>query len=285
MVTGFFYWGVDPEIVDFGFISLRWYSILFALGFIFSYRILTHYFKQEKAQPWLLDKLTIYVVVGTVIGARLGHCLFYDFDYYSHHILEIFLPVKFEPQFHFTGFQGLASHGGAVAIFIALIIFSKKYSVPFFWILDRLALVIPIAGFMIRLGNLMNSEMIGKPTDVKWAFVFERVDLIPRHPGQLYEAIFYLLIFISLNVFHRYSQRPQGFIFGLFLVLLFSARFIVEFFKEEQVSFEENMILNMGQLLSIPFIALGMVIMIVPRKNRLTREPDNINQRQTTKQG
>lgn len=276
MILTFIHWNVSPDIADLGFFSIRWYSVFFAVGFILSYQILNHYFIKEMVTPGLLDRLTIYMVVATVAGARLGHCLFYDFEYFSDHIVEIFLPFKFEPEFRFIGFQGLASHGGAIAILVVIVFFCHKYKISFLWTLDRLALVIPLAGFMIRMGNLMNSEMIGRPTTVSWAFIFERIDHVPRHPGQLYEAIFYILIFITLNILHRYSHNSEGFIFGLFLVLLFSARFAVEFSKEDQVGFEKNMIFNMGQLLSLPFILTGGVLMLVKRSKKQQRKYVNI---------
>lgn len=259
-------WNPDITLLDLGFYELRWYSLLFGAGFVLSYIILQRYFKKENVKEEKLEKLTIYVVVATVIGARLGHCLFYDWDYYSDHLLEIFLPFRFSPEFEFTGFQGLASHGGAIGILVAIVLFSRNQKMNFFWVMDKLALVVPLAGFCIRMGNLMNSEIIGKPASVPWAFVFKQVDDVPRHPGQLYEAIAYLVIFFVVNaVFKRVNKQP-GYVFGLFLILLFTARFIIEKFKIIQSDFEADMFLNMGQLLSIPFIILGIVLMIL--KNR-----------------
>ncbi|MEK6476293.1 prolipoprotein diacylglyceryl transferase [Catalinimonas sp. 4WD22] len=260
-------WNPDGIIFDLGFIALRWYSLLFALGFILSYQILSVYFKREGVAQEKLDKLTIYLVLATVIGARLGHCLFYDFEYYSQHIAEIFLPVRFSPEFEFTGFQGLASHGGILGVFIATILFCRKYKVELLWLLDRLSVVGALAGCCIRLGNLMNSEIIGKPATVDWAFIFAKVDDVPRHPAQLYEAIAYFLIFVVLSILYRKTHKPSGFIFGLFFVLLFSARFFIEFFKADQVAFEADMTLNMGQWLSIPFIISGLVLMFLKNKS------------------
>jgi phosphatidylglycerol:prolipoprotein diacylglycerol transferase len=262
-------WNVSPDIIDLGFFPLRWYSVFFAIGFILSYQILQRYFRTEDVKPHVLENLTIYIVVATVVGARLGHCFFYEFDYYSHHLLEVFLPIKIHPKLEFVGYQGLASHGGAIGILVALIIFTKKYKVSLSWILDRLALVIPLAGCCIRLGNLFNSEIIGRPSNVPWAFIFERVDNLPRHPGQLYEAILYVLIFVFLNWLYHQTPRQSGYIFGAFLVLLFSARFLVEFSKEPQSDFESTIVLNMGQLLSIPFIFFGLLIVLRNGKTRL----------------
>jgi prolipoprotein diacylglyceryl transferase len=239
---------------------------LFAAGFVFSYLILNRYFKQVGLKEEYLDKLTVYMVVATIIGARLGHVFFYDWDYYHDHLAEIILPFRFEPEFQFTGFQGLASHGGIFAVFIALYLYSRKHKIRFLWILDMLSLVGPLAGACIRLGNLMNSEIIGEPATVPWAFIFERVDQIPRHPGQLYEALAYLMIFFLLNWLYRHRNFENGFLFGLFFVLLFGFRFLIEFTKADQVDFEAGMALNMGQILSIPFIVGGLIIMIMKRK-------------------
>lgn len=253
-------WNPNPVIFDLGFYELRWYSFLFALGFILGYTIFKGQFKETAFGENLLDKLTVYIVIATVIGARLGHCLFYDWDYYSNHIVEIFLPIRTQPELEFIGFQGLASHGGIFAIVLAVILFSKKYDIKALWIFDKLSIVGALAGTCIRLGNLMNSEIVGKPADVPWAFIFVRVDAVPRHPGQLYEALTYLTIFALLFTLDRKAKREPGFIFGLFFVLLFSARFIIEFFKANQSDFEANMLFNMGQLLSIPFILFGAIM-------------------------
>jgi prolipoprotein diacylglyceryl transferase len=265
----YIHWDPDGTIINFGFYALRWYSVLFASGFLFSYILLNRKFRAEGVAEMMLERLTVYVIVATVIGARLGHCLFYDFEYYSHHPAEIFLPVRFNPEFEFIGYQGLASHGGTIAIFMAVILYSYRYKVELFWLLDKLALVSPLAGCLIRVGNLLNSEIIGRPASVPWAFVFERVDTIPRHPGQLYEAISYLLIFILLNTFVSKINRRPGFIFGLFLVLLFLSRFLLEFFKADQSAFEAGMLLNMGQLLSIPFVLFGLLLLLLKRKKQL----------------
>ena len=261
----YIHWDPSPIILDLGFYELRWYSLLFALGFVFGYSIIKGYFKKAGLEDELLEKLTIYIVVATVVGARLGHCLFYDWDYYSNNIAEIFLPFRFQPEFEFTGFQGLASHGGIFGIVLAVILFSRKYNVKSLWIYDKLSIVGALAGACIRFGNLMNSEIVGKPADVPWAFIFERVDSAPRHPGQLYEAFAYLTIFVVLFFLDRKNKREPGFIFGLFFILLFSARFIIEFFKANQSDFEADMVLNMGQLLSVPFILFGAILVYKKR--------------------
>lgn len=254
-------WTVNPQ---WGF--LRWYSVLFAVGFIAGYFMMKKIFKREGANLEWLDSLLMYMVLGTILGARIGHCLFYDWDYFSQHPLEIILPVRFEPTFQFIGFRGLASHGGAIGILIALWLFSRKVSkTHYLWIVDRIFIAVAFAGVFIRLGNLMNHEIIGKPTDVPWAFKFELVDNIPRHPVQIYEALSYLVIFFILYyLYWKTDKRKQlGYIFGWFLILLGTARFVMEYFKSSQGGIESffNLGLSTGQLLSIPFVILGVFLL------------------------
>lgn len=239
--------------------------MFFLLAFVSSYIVVKKQFEKHKIDVALMDSLTIYVVLGTLIGARLGHCLFYDFAYYSKHPLEIILPFTFTPEFKITGFQGLASHGGGIGIMISLILFSRKHKLKLWFLLDQIALVVPLAGMFIRLGNLMNSEIIGKPTDVSWAFVFLRDDNIPRHPAQLYEAIAYLLIFIFVYAMVKRYPKASGFYFGLVIFLIFCFRIGIEFIKEDQSAFEAGLLLNMGQILSIPFILGGLLIMYLKK--------------------
>ena len=209
-----------------------------------------------------LDKLAIYGIIGIFVGARLGHCLFYEPAYYFAHPLEIILPIQPQPGggYKFSGYQGLASHGGALGLIIALIIYSKKTQQPIFKTIDMISIVAPLGGCFIRLGNLMNSEIIGMPTSKPWAFVFARIDNIPRHPAQLYEAITYLMIFIVMIILYKQKHEKihNGFFFGLSLALIFTARFLIEFLKERQVPFEKNLSIDMGQILSIPYIILGI---------------------------
>jgi phosphatidylglycerol:prolipoprotein diacylglycerol transferase len=247
-------WNINPEIFRIGGFALRYYSLMFLAAFYFSYRILSKIYNKENIQVILLNKLFLYVFIGTLVGARLGHTLFYEFGYYKNHLLEIILPFRIQNgKFEFTGYQGLASHGGAIGILLAVALYCKKYKQSFFWVIDRLVIVVALSGFFIRLGNLFNSEIIGKPTDLPWAFVFERVDFIPRHPAQLYEAFFYLVIFCTLWMIYnkRWQQFKKGFLFGVFLILLFSVRFMIEFLKENQESFETRLLINMGQILSL----------------------------------
>ncbi|HWV71862.1 MAG TPA: prolipoprotein diacylglyceryl transferase [Pseudosphingobacterium sp.] len=252
-------WDIDPELFHIGGFGLRYYTLCFMLAFFLSYVILLGIFKKEGKSQELLDKLTIYVFIGTVLGARLGHCLFYEFDYYKDHLLEMILPIRMvNGSLTFTGYQGLASHGGAIGIIVALLLYCRKTKVNFWWIADRLVIVAALSGAFIRMGNFFNSEIIGKPSQLPWSVVFTHVDSIPRHPAQLYESIGYLIIFIVLyNLYKKNTFQKPAFLFGIFMVTVFGLRFVMEFVKENQESFESAMALNMGQILSIPFIAIG----------------------------
>lgn len=266
------HWNIDPEIFRLGAFSLRYYSLLFALGFILSYYLLQRIFVREGIPEERLNKLSVYVITGTLLGARLGHCFFYEPGYYLSHLTEVFLPFTWvNGRFNFTGYQGLASHGGAIGILTALLLYSRKYKISLFWLLDRLAIVVALCGFLIRTGNFFNSEIIGTPSSVPWAVVFEQVDLLPRHPAQLYEAICYLLIFGSLFLLYRVkgTTLKPGLLFGILLLSVFLVRFCMEFLKEAQEAFESSMVLNMGQLLSIPFILAGIYLVAGKRPHRV----------------
>lgn len=271
-ILSFITWGPEPEIFKIGSFSVRWYSLCWLLAFVVSYFLMLKIFKREGKSQELLDKLTIYIFVGTLVGARLGHCFFYDWAYYKEHFLEIFIPFqKINGSWELTGFTGLASHGGAIGILIALWLFSRNTKTNFMWITDRLVLVVPIAGAFIRLGNFFNSEMIGNPTDLPWAVAFTHIDQIPRHPAQMYEAIAYVIIFFILWAMYQKNKDPKpGKLFGIFLILLFGARFVIEYVKIDQVAFEAGMLLNMGQILSIPFILLGIFLLV--RKPKETKK-------------
>ncbi len=262
-------WNVDPEIVMlFGTFPIKYYGILFVLGLLLSYEIIKRIYKTENIPLENLEKLSTYLFIGILVGARLGHCLFYDFAYFSQHPLEIFLPFQIvDGNWNFTGFAGLASHGGSIGAIIAIIVYCFRSKTSLLWVLDRVAIGAPITGVFIRLGNFMNSEIYGKPTDGSYGIIFMREDLIPRHPTQLYEAFSYLLIFVLLGYLYQKTnlKKHQGFIFGVLLTTLFSARLVLEIFKENQVAFEDNMTLNMGQLLSIPFILIGLALLILSK--------------------
>jgi prolipoprotein diacylglyceryl transferase len=260
-------WNPSGTIVDLGFYQLRWYSVLFGLGFVLGYQFVKARFKKASYDVALLDSLAVYLVFGTIIGARFVHCVFYDWDYFSHHLLEIFLPFRFSPEFEFTGFLGLASHGGGLGVLVAVLIFAKRHKVNTVWLIDTIAFVIPLAGASIRLGNLLNSEIVGRLTDVPWAFVFTHLDGLPRHPAQLYEALSYLAIFGFLYWLKNQKFYRDGLLVGFMLLLVFIARFLIEFVKANQVAFENQMTLNMGQWLSIPFILIGgLLIFLLLRK-------------------
>lgn len=251
MLLAFIEWSVSPEIFHLGPFSIRWYGFLFAMAFVAGYFIFTWIYKLEGKPKTDIEQLAVYMIFGTVIGARLGHCLFYNPEFYLSNPVEIIKVWR----------GGLASHGAALGILTALYLYTKKKKdVNMLWILDRVVIVTALGGSFIRLGNLFNSEIIGIPTDLPWAFVFTSLDDIPRHPAQLYESIAYLLIFIVLISFYKNKRGKlgEGFLFGLFLLLVFLFRFFVEFVKENQTGFEEGMVLNMGQILSIPFVLLGI---------------------------
>ncbi len=254
MLLTFIEWDPSPEIFPGTWLPARWYGLLFASGFFFGYLIMLKIFKHEKLPVKLLDQLTMYMVIATIIGARLGHVLFYEPALYLRDPLEI---LKI-----WNG--GLASHGAAIGILVALYMFSRKNKKPYFWILDRIVIVVALAGFFIRMGNLMNSEIIGEATTVPWAFIFSSYDNVPRHPTQIYEALCYLAIagYLYWSYWKADGKPRPGFIFGMFLILLFTVRFFIEFVKEPQVSFEVGMALNMGQWLSIPFVLIGLYIVL-----------------------
>lgn len=266
MVLNYIHWNPDPEIVNIFGISIRYYGLLFVGGLILSIYLLGWIFKREQIPSQNLEILSVYGVIGILAGARLGHCLFYEPSYYLAHPLEMILPVTFSPDggIKFTGYQGLASHGGVLGVLIALYFYSRKTKQSMIDTLDLIAVVAGILFAFIRLGNFMNSEIIGTPTTKPWGVIFERVDNVPRHPAQLYEAISYLIIFaIMMFLYKRMRDRlKNGFLFGLATVLFFTARFIIEFVKENQVGFERGMTFNMGQLLSLPFILTGIGFMI-----------------------
>lgn len=260
LILSYITWNVTPELFNIGPFSVRWYGLLFAMAFIVGFQIMQWMYKKENKPISDVEQLTIYMIVGTVIGARLGHCLFYNPEYYLANPLEILMVWK----------GGLASHGASIGILIALYFYTKKKKVSFLWQMDRVVIATALGGSFIRLGNLFNSEIIGKAADVPWAFIFTKVDNVPRHPTQLYESLGYLIIFLILFFIYKnkYKKLNDGFIFGLFLILLFAFRFFVEFFKESQTGFEEGMAFNMGQLLSVPFVILGVVLIIKSLKGK-----------------
>lgn len=264
-ILNFITWNPGEVMFTLFGISIRFYSLMFATGLALAYFVVKYLYKDQKISEKLFDPLFFYCFFGILIGARLGHCLFYEPDYFLAHPLEMILPVKFTPEgMKFTGYQGLASHGGTIGLMIALWLYVRKTKLNFIRVLDNIAIATPIAACFIRLGNLMNSEIIGKVTDAPWAFIFVKEDMMPRHPAQLYEAIAYFVIFLGgIYLYKRYKQKLHpGFFFGYCLTTIFIFRILVEFLKEPQVGFEENMMFDMGQWLSVPFVILGIACMI-----------------------
>jgi len=254
MLFSYIHWRVGPDLIHLGPLTLRWYGLFFAILFIIGYWIVAWQFRIEGKDQGSLDTLLVYLVVATIVGARLGHCLFYDPAYYLKHPVEILEIWK----------GGLASHGGVIAILIALYFYTRhRPDQPYLWLLDRLTVPTALGSAFIRLGNLFNSEILGTPTHVPWAFVFTREDMVPRHPAQLYESLSYALIFVALLlIYNRFRARtPRGLLLGLFLTLIFVARFLIEFVKQRQAAYAENLPLSVGQLLSIPFIVAGLVLL------------------------
>ncbi|HEU0136932.1 MAG TPA: prolipoprotein diacylglyceryl transferase [Flavobacterium sp.] len=292
------------EGIDLGFFLLRYYSLMFVVAFGLGWYIMKHIFQREGEPLEKLDSLFIWTVLATLLGARLGHVFFYDWEYYRNHLSEILLPFRFSPEFEFTGFQGLASHGAAIAIIITMYFFSKKIMHrSLLWVLDRVVIPVASGAIFVRLGNFFNSEIVGHETDSAFGIRFIRdhfstqdvvnatsiakprdayqaiatdpkfsslMQQVPaRHPAQLYEAIGYVLVFAVL--FYMYwktdARERKGLLFGVFLVLLWTVRFVVEFVKESQGGFEESLgLLSTGQWLSIPFILLGMYFIFIAEK-------------------
>jgi prolipoprotein diacylglyceryl transferase len=266
------HWNADPVLLSLGSLEIRWYSLLFISGFILGWFIFKWFCKREGISEKVLDPLLYTLLLGTIIGARLGHCLFYDPAYYLGSwkgFFEIFMPWK----------GGLASHGGTLFLFFAMWWFARswgpKNNFDFLWLLDRLAIAVPFAAMFIRLGNLFNSEIYGHVTDLPWGFVIERNgEVLAKHPTQLYEALSYALLGIVLLLLYKNRTKGlyRGAYMGIFFTVLFGMRFLIEFVKEDQVGFEAGMALNMGQLLSIPFILCGIGLIIYSYKKKIPVE-------------
>ncbi|MGF1533748.1 MAG: prolipoprotein diacylglyceryl transferase [Bernardetiaceae bacterium] len=244
-------WGPDPEIFRIGNFAMRWYGLLFALGFVVGNYIMVRIYTRENKNLKDLDELLLFMVLSVVIGARLGHCIFYDPVYYFSNPIRILKIWE----------GGLASHGAAIAMLTALYIYARKHpDQPYFWVADRIAITAALGGAFIRFGNLMNSEIIGRATGSDWGVIFTRLgEDFPRHPTQVYESLTNLLTFVILLLtYNKYGAKtPHGLLTGLYLILVFSFRFLIEFFKENQEAWEQSLALNMGQLLSIPMILVG----------------------------
>lgn len=278
-------WQPSLEAFQLGSFTVRWYSLCWCVGLLLAYVIVQRLYKQQRIEASKFEPLFFYCFIGVLVGARLGHCLFYEPEVYlisRQGFVEMLLPIHYDAagDWHFTGYTGLASHGGTIGLFVALLLYVRRMKVNIVRVLDNVAIATPVTACLIRLGNLMNSEIIGKPTDVAWAFIFHGKDAlvngiaVPRHPAQLYEAIAYLVIFFIGVLIYRSDKKRlaagetsgvrvgTGFYFGFCLTAIFLFRFFIEFLKKEQVDFEQGMALNMGQLLSVPMVAVGIYCMV-----------------------
>lgn len=271
-------WDVSPEIFSLGPITVRWYGLLWAMAILLAWEIVRRTFKNEKKPDEWADKLFIYGAVGLILGARLGHCLFYEWHLLDEPVQLLgmtfrygnpYLSHPWELLYIWQG--GLASHGGAIGLLVAMYLFNKKVTHSgYIWILDRLVIGVAIGGACIRLGNLMNSEIYGGVTDMPWGFIFVRAgEIMPKHPTQIYEMIYCLATFVLCYWLYwkKEAYKKTGLIFGVFLIMIFFTRFLLEFIKNNQESFEQNLLLNMGQILSIPFIIWGCWLLIKALKN------------------
>jgi len=252
-------WNIDPLFIEFGFLKIRWYGLMFATGFALSFMTMQWMYQREGKNIEELDTLLWYMAVATIVGARLGHTLLYDPAYYLSHPLKILAIWE----------GGLASHGATVGIILALYFYRRKFGDSFIWLLDRVPVPTALAGACIRIGNFFNSEILGTPTDSVFGVVFARIDSLPRHPVQLYEAFSYFLIYlISIQIYKKATEKGlSGFIFGCFFTMLFVARFVLEYFKTEQAMYDNGSLLNTGQLLSIPFILIGLGFIVWSLRN------------------
>ena len=266
-------WNPSIEAFSIGSFSFRWYSLCWLVGLLLAYLVVKHLYKEQKIKDELFDPLFVYCFLGILIGARLGHCIFYQPDYFLTSFkgfVEMLLPIHFTADggWKMTGYAGLASHGGTAGLILALWLYCRQTKLKMWTVLDNIAIATGTTACFIRLGNLMNSEIIGRATDVPWAFIFERVDQLPRHPGQLYEAIAYALLFVIMWALHkRWPEKiGTGWYFGFCLTYIFTFRFLIEYTKEVQEAFEASLPLDMGQILSIPFIIVGAWCMVKAKK-------------------
>ncbi|MCO4799475.1 MAG: prolipoprotein diacylglyceryl transferase [Colwelliaceae bacterium] len=256
-----FIWNVDPVLLSLGPITIHWYGALFASSIFAGLYFMKWVFQQENQNVESLDNLLIYVVIGIIVGARLGHCFFYDPGYYFSNPMKILAIWE----------GGLASHGGGLGAIIGTYFYTKKNPFKFIWLLDRLAIATALFGIFVRSANFVNAEILGKPTDVPWAIVFQRIDNIARHPAQLYEAIAYAVIFVTLTLIYKLTnaKNNQGMLLGIFLIMTFTARFIIEYFKQQQAAYSIEVSMNTGQMLSIPFFIIGVFLVLWSVKNKV----------------
>ena len=267
-------WNPDTELCRFLGLPIRYYSLMWMVGLVAAYFIVRKLYRDRGIKDETFEPLFFYCFIGILIGARLGHCIFYEPEYYltsGKHFIEMLLPIRFKPQggIILAGYSGLASHGGTIGIIIAMIMYCRKYKVKVLECIDMVCVATPLTAASIRLGNLMNSEIVGKPTGTDWGFIFvQNGEDFARHPAQLYEALAYLVIFaVILLIYRKHKEKiGSGFYFGFCIATIFTFRFFIEFCKEVQVDFEQGMTFDMGQLLSIPFIIAGLWLMLHSRK-------------------
>ena len=267
-------WNPDTELCRFLGLPIRYYSLMWMVGLVAAYFIVRKLYRDRGIKDETFEPLFFYCFIGILIGARLGHCIFYEPEYYltsGKHFIEMLLPIRFKPQggIILAGYSGLASHGGTIGIIIAMIMYCRKYKVKVLECIDMVCVATPLTAASIRLGNLMNSEIVGKPTGTDWGFIFvQNGEDFARHPAQLYEALAYLVIFaVILLIYRKHKEKiGSGFYFGFCIATIFTFRFFIEFCKEVQVDFEQGMTFDMGQLLSIPFIIAGIWLMLHSRK-------------------
>jgi len=267
-------WNPDTQLCRILGLPIRYYSLMWILGLVAAYLIVKKVYKDRGIKQEVFEPLFIYCFLGILIGARLGHCIFYEPEYYltsGKHFIEMLLPIRFMPQggIRMVGYSGLASHGGTIGIIIGMILYCRKYKVKVLECIDMVCVATPLTAACIRIGNLMNSEIVGKATGTDWGFIFvQNGEDFARHPAQLYEAIAYIIIFIiTILIYRKHKEKiGSGFYFGFCIATIFTFRFFIEFCKEVQVDFERGMALDMGQLLSIPFIVAGIWLMLHSRK-------------------
>jgi prolipoprotein diacylglyceryl transferase len=276
-IINYIVWNPNPILGHIGPVTLRYYSLCWIVGLMLGYLLMHKLYRQQKLSEEQFDPLFLYIFVGVLVGARLGHCLFYQPDYFLtswDHVIEMILPIQHQAGgWKLTGYEGLASHGGVAGMLIGIWLYCRRMKVPGWVVLDNMGICSGITATFIRLGNLMNSEIIGHVTTVPWAFIFVRCDGYPRHPGQLYEALSYFIIFlIILAIYHKKGPKTvgSGLYFGICLTLIFIMRFLIEYTKDIQEAFEANLPIDMGQILSIPLIIIG-IWSIVTSKNRLQK--------------
>ena len=268
-------WEPSETIFKIGDFGIHYYSLMFVLAFTIGYYLMKRMFNKEKISEEFIEPLLVCVVFSTLIGARLGEVFFYNWDYYSNHLIEILLPIREKENggflfgllnnYEFIGFRGLASHGASIGIILGLYIYQRKYNYkPLLWLLDRLSIPVSLGAFFVRIGNFFNSEIVGKYTGNNFGVIFiNRGETLPRHPTQLYESFGYLILFLILNYLYKNRENNNGYLFGIFLSTMFTIRFIVEFLKESQGGFESKLtFFSTGQWLSIPMILSGLFIII-----------------------